>query len=155
MDKPPGGQASKRKPQKIEQLDEASEGVFAWMPGPGFTARPKGRLDLRGSNLFNGGTGGFLRDVVYLLTEKIGPVYGGKPPFWGRKFLLFHDPFSFEGPCSPDQSGRAIHSLLGFKPLKAEYASLSASQEQGVHSAAIGAALRGQESLSCVPLAGL
>ena len=58
MDRPQGGQAFKRKPQKTEQLDEASEGAFAWMPGPGFTARPKGRLDLWGSDLFNSGTGG-------------------------------------------------------------------------------------------------
>jgi hypothetical protein len=148
-------QAFKRKPQKTEQLDWASEGAFAWMPGPGFTARPKGRLDLWGSDLFNSRTGGSLRDVVHLITEKIGPVYEGKPPFWGRKFLLFHDPFSFEGARGSDWSQRGIPSLLRFKPLRADNASLSASQGQGVRSAATAAALRGQESLGCVPFDGL
>ena len=156
-DRPRGAQAFKRKPQKTEQLDEASEGAFAWMPGPGFTARPKGRLDLWGSDLFDSRsrTGGFLRDVVHVVTEKIGPVYEGKPPFWGRKFLLFHDPFSFEGARGSDSSQREIPSLLRFMQLKAENASLSASQGQGVRSAATAAALRGQESSSCVPFDGL
>ena len=94
-DRPRRVQAFKRKPQKTEQLDEASEGAFAWMPGPGFTARPKGRLDLWGSDLFNSGTGGFLPHVQHQLAEEIKPVYGGKPPFRGRKSLLFHDAMSF------------------------------------------------------------
>jgi len=54
-----GGQAAMGKPHKTEQLNEASEGACAWMPGPGFTARPKGRLDLWGLDLFNSRTGRF------------------------------------------------------------------------------------------------
>jgi hypothetical protein len=105
-----------------------------------------------GLNLFSCRTGGFRQDVMNLLTGKIGPVYGGKPPFWGRKFLLFHEAFSFEGLCGPDKPrrGNAL-AFAVYTPVKAEHASSSASQEWEVRSAAITATLRGQESLVGVP----
>ncbi len=80
---------------------------------------------------------------------------GESPHFGVGNPYFFHDILSSEGPCSPDKPAQAMRSPLRFKPLKAEHASSSANREWEVRSAAIGATLRGQESLTGVPFEGL